>query len=219
MSIPLSPPLIQISRCCLRASHTPSTTWAAPRTLIRSGSSTNHISILRVLLGPTTHSRECSLGARNSISPSPTVTIAKYSMSLLFHTALLFSSLLLCSTKSLLTSFLAEGCRLPLSRVYREATWRVAWRSEPGYRGSQALQPPKEAGESHRCRAASATRSPKNSPRGLRMQLQMSSRMGSRRRSPRESSSHRLLLTPLRLLSSRDGWCTDKRKSRPRHHP
>jgi hypothetical protein len=94
MSIPLSPPLIQISRCCLRASHTPSTTWAAPRTLIRSGSSTNHIPILRVLLGPTTHSRECSSGARNSISPSPTVIIAKTSMSLLFHTGL-FSSLYL----------------------------------------------------------------------------------------------------------------------------
>src|SRR5215216_1329459 len=80
-----------MSRCCLSASHTPSTTWVAPRTLIRSGSSTNHIPILRVLLGPTTHSRECFSGARNSISPSPTVSIAKDSMSLLFHTAL-FSS-------------------------------------------------------------------------------------------------------------------------------
>ena len=44
-------PHTQMSRCCLRASHTPSTTWAAPRTLIRSGFSTNHIPILRVLSG------------------------------------------------------------------------------------------------------------------------------------------------------------------------
>jgi hypothetical protein len=44
-------PHAQISRCCLRASHTPSTTWAAPRTLMRSGFSTNHIPILRVLWG------------------------------------------------------------------------------------------------------------------------------------------------------------------------
>src|SRR5215203_343617 len=80
-----------MSRCCLSASHTPSITWVAPRTLIRSGSSTNHIPILRVLLEPTTHSRECFSGARNSINPSPTVSIAKASMSLLFHTAL-FSS-------------------------------------------------------------------------------------------------------------------------------
>jgi hypothetical protein len=70
-------PTPQISRCCLRASHTPSTTWAAPRILIRSGCSTNHSATLRVLSGPTTHSRECSLGARNSMSPSPSVTIAK----------------------------------------------------------------------------------------------------------------------------------------------
>src|SRR5215203_1234348 len=42
-------------------------------------------------LGATTHSRECSLGTRNSMSPSPTVIVAKASMSLLFHTAL-FSS-------------------------------------------------------------------------------------------------------------------------------
>ena len=47
---------------------------------MRSGSSTNHIPILRVLLGPTTHSRECLSGARNSMSPSPTVTIAKTSI-------------------------------------------------------------------------------------------------------------------------------------------
>src|SRR5215217_7351009 len=79
------------SKQFLRASHTPSTTWAAPRTLMRSGFSTNHIPILRVLSGPTTHSHECPLGARNSISPSPTVTIAKASMNLLFHTVL-FSS-------------------------------------------------------------------------------------------------------------------------------
>jgi hypothetical protein len=58
---------------------------------MRSGFSTNHIPILRVLWGPTTHRRECSLGARNSISPSPSVSIAKASMSLLFHTVL-FSS-------------------------------------------------------------------------------------------------------------------------------
>src|SRR5215212_9391498 len=77
-----------MSRCCLSASHTPSTTWVAPRTLIRSGSSTNHIPILRVLWGPTTHSRECFSGARNSISPSPTVSIAKASMSLLFPSAM-----------------------------------------------------------------------------------------------------------------------------------
>src|SRR5215217_1362855 len=79
------------SKQFLRASHTPSTTWAAPRTLMRSGFSTNHIPILRVLSGPTTHSRECPLGARNSMRPSPTVTIAKASMNLLFHTVL-FSS-------------------------------------------------------------------------------------------------------------------------------
>jgi hypothetical protein len=84
-------PTPQISRCCLRASHSPSTTWAAPRTLIWFGFSTNHIATVRVLSGPTTHSRECSLGARNAISPSPSVTIAKASMSLLFHT-LHFSS-------------------------------------------------------------------------------------------------------------------------------
>ena len=72
---------------------------------MRSGSSTNHIPILRVLLGPTTHSRECFSGARNSMSPSPTVIIAKASMSLLFHIAL-FSSLFLCNTKQLAdTSF------------------------------------------------------------------------------------------------------------------
>ena len=81
-------PHAQLSRCCLRASHTPSTTWAAPRTLMRSGFSTNHIPILRVLWGPTTQSRECSLGARNSMSPSPSVSIAKASMTLLFHTVL-----------------------------------------------------------------------------------------------------------------------------------
>jgi hypothetical protein len=84
-------PTPQISRCCLRASHSPSTTWTAPRTLIWFGFSTNHIATVRVLSGPTTHSRECSLGARNAISPSPSVTIAKASMSLLFHT-LHFSS-------------------------------------------------------------------------------------------------------------------------------
>ena len=78
-------PHAQMSRCYLRASHTPSTTWAAPRTLIRSGFSTNHIPILRVLWGPTTQSRECSLGARNSMSPSPSMSIAKAYMSLLFH--------------------------------------------------------------------------------------------------------------------------------------
>src|SRR5215213_9072096 len=87
MSMPLNPWLIQISRCCLRASHTPSATWAAPRILIRSGFSTNHIPILRVLWGPTTQRRACSLGARNSMSPSPSVIIAKASMSLLFHMA------------------------------------------------------------------------------------------------------------------------------------
>jgi hypothetical protein len=54
---------------------------------MRSGFSTNHIATLRVLSGPTTQSRECSLGARNSMSPSPSVTIAKASTSLLFHTA------------------------------------------------------------------------------------------------------------------------------------
>lgn len=75
---------------------------------MRFGSSTNHIPILRVLSGPTTHSRECPLGARNSISPSPTVIIAKASMSLLFHTAL-SSSLFLCSTKKLAdTSFMVS---------------------------------------------------------------------------------------------------------------
>ena len=71
---------------------------------MRSGSSTNHIPILRVLSGPTTHRRECFSGARNSISPSPTVIIAKASMSLLFHTAL-SSSLSLCSTKKLADNF------------------------------------------------------------------------------------------------------------------
>ena len=54
---------------------------------MRSGSSTNHIPILRVLRGPTTHSRECSFGAKNSMSPSPRVIIAKASTSLFFHTA------------------------------------------------------------------------------------------------------------------------------------
>ena len=53
---------------------------------MRFGSSTNHLPILRVLLGPTTHSRECPLGARNSMSPSPTVSMANASMNLLFHT-------------------------------------------------------------------------------------------------------------------------------------
>ena len=44
----------------------------------------------------------------NSISPSPTVIIAKASMSLLFHTAL-SSSLFLCSTKKLAdTSFMVS---------------------------------------------------------------------------------------------------------------
>ena len=75
---------------------------------MRFGSSTNHIPILRVLSGPTTHNRECFSGARNSISPSPTVIIAKASMSLLFHTAL-SSSLFLCSTKKLAdTSFMVS---------------------------------------------------------------------------------------------------------------
>src|SRR5829696_3478304 len=83
-----------MSRYCLRASHTPSTTWAAPRTLMRSGFSTNHIPILRVLWEPTTHSRECSLGARNSMSPSPSMSIAKAYMSLLFRV----SSSTSCST-------------------------------------------------------------------------------------------------------------------------
>jgi hypothetical protein len=55
---------------------------------MRFGSSTNHLPILRVLSGPTTHSRECPFGARNSISPSPTVSIANASMNLLFHTVL-----------------------------------------------------------------------------------------------------------------------------------
>ena len=74
---------------------------------MRSGSSTNHIPILRVLSGPTTHSRECFSGARNSISPSPTVIISKASMSLLFHKAL--SSLFSCSTKKLAdTSFMVS---------------------------------------------------------------------------------------------------------------
>src|SRR5215208_4350639 len=122
MSMPLNPWLIQISRCCLRASHTPSTTWAAPRILIRSGSSTNHIAILRVLLGPTTHSRECSLGARNSMSPSPTVIIAKASMSLLFHTAL-FSFLFLCCTKKLAdTSFYDQYSQSVRKRQTASAT-------------------------------------------------------------------------------------------------
>ena len=58
---------------------------------MRYGSSTNHFPILRVLSGPTTHSRECPFGARNSISPSPTVSMANASMNLLFHTVL-FSS-------------------------------------------------------------------------------------------------------------------------------
>src|SRR5829696_5117466 len=96
---PLSLPLDQLSRCCLRASHTPSTTWAAPRTLIRSGFSTNHIPILRVLSGPTTHSLECPLGARNSMSPSPTVSIANSSISLLFQTAS-FSSSCSCASRA-----------------------------------------------------------------------------------------------------------------------
>jgi hypothetical protein len=55
---------------------------------MRFGSSTNHIPILRVLRGPTTHSRECPFGARNSMSPSPTVSMANASMNLLFHTVL-----------------------------------------------------------------------------------------------------------------------------------
>src|SRR5215210_8432868 len=92
----------QTSRCCLRASHTPSTTWAAPRTLIRSGFSTNHIPTLRVLSGPTTHSRECPLGARNSMSPSPTVSIAKASRNLLFHTAPSPPVFVLCMTSPLI---------------------------------------------------------------------------------------------------------------------
>jgi hypothetical protein len=50
--------------------------------------------------------------------------------------------LFLCSTKSLLTSFLAEGRRLPLSHVNREVTWRVAWRSGQQYPDPAAPQPP-----------------------------------------------------------------------------
>jgi hypothetical protein len=41
-----------------------------------------------MLSGQITHSRECSFGAKNSMSPSPSVIIAKVSMSLLSHTAL-----------------------------------------------------------------------------------------------------------------------------------
>src|SRR5215207_3640796 len=92
------------------------------------------------------------------------------------HSALLL--LFLCTTKSLLSLFYAEGRRLPLSHVNREATRHAAWRSGPGYRGPQALQPPQVAGKRHRCRAASATRSRMHSPMGLRMRLQMCSRMG-----------------------------------------
>src|SRR5215218_8705917 len=110
------------------------------------------------------------------------------------HRALLL--VFLCTTKSLPSLFYAEGRRLPLSHVNPEATRRAAWRSGPGYRGPQALQPPQVAGKRHRCRADSATRSRKHSPMGLQMRLQtrlqMGSRMGSQRRSPRESSSHRL---------------------------
>src|SRR5215212_2110659 len=102
----------QISRCCLRASHTPKITWAAPRILMRSGSSTNHIPILRVLSGPTTHSRECFSGARNSMSPSPTVIIAKTSMSLLFHTGL-FSSFSCAPRKACRVHFRLRGAGFP----------------------------------------------------------------------------------------------------------
>src|SRR5215218_8641690 len=87
----------------------------------------------------------------------------------------------LCTTKSLPSLFYAEGRRLPLSHVNGEATRRAAWRSGPGYRGPQALQPPQVAGKRHRCRADSATRSRKHSPMGLRLQ------MGSRRRLPTDS--------------------------------
>src|SRR5215204_893691 len=93
------------------------------------------------------------------------------------HRALLL--LFLCTTKSLLTSFLAEGRRLPLSlHVNRDVTWRVAGRPRPECRHPKALQPPEEAGKCHRCQAASATRSRMHSPMGLRMRLQMGSRMG-----------------------------------------
>src|SRR5215217_8583823 len=97
------------------------------------------------------------------------------------HRALLL--MFSCTTKSLPSLFYAEGRRLPLSHVKCEATRRAAWRSGPGYRGPQALQPPQVAGRRHRCRAASAKRSRKHSPMGLQMRLQMGSRM----RSPRES--------------------------------
>src|SRR5215207_11205514 len=95
------------------------------------------------------------------------------------HRALLL--LFLCTTKSLPSLFYAEGRRLPLSHVNREATRHAAWRSGPGYRGPQALQPPQVAGRRHRCRAGSATRWRKHSPMGLRLQ------MGSRRRLPTDS--------------------------------
>src|SRR5215218_6229981 len=102
------------------------------------------------------------------------------------HSALLL--LFLCSTKNLLSSFLAEGRRLPLSHVNREATRRAAWRSWPGYRGPQTLHQPQQAEKPHRCLADSATRPPKHSPMGLRMRSQM----GSPKHSPREFSSQRL---------------------------
>src|SRR5829696_2655397 len=97
------------------------------------------------------------------------------------HSALL---LFLCSTKSLLSLFYAEGRRLPLSRVNPEATRCAAWLSGPRCPSPQALQPPGGAGKYHRCRADSATRLRKHSPMGLRMR--------SRTRLPKHSWKHSL---------------------------
>jgi hypothetical protein len=62
------------------------------------------------------------LRSRNSMSPSPTVIIAKASMSHLFHTAL-FSSLFLCSTKKLAdTSFYGQYSQPVRKRQASSAT-------------------------------------------------------------------------------------------------
>src|SRR5215211_8684271 len=99
MSVSLKSSARSIIPMLLKSQPTPSITWAAPRILMRFGFSTNHIPILRVLSGPTKHSLECPLGARNSMSLSPTVSIANFSISLLFHTAP-FSSSCSCASRA-----------------------------------------------------------------------------------------------------------------------
>jgi len=114
---PLSPPLgLNIAMLPKGKPHPEHHLGSAKDPHIRSGSLTNHIPILRVLLGANYPQPRMLLRSQELYEPIPD---RDYRESLyespLPHSALLL--LLLCSTKSLLSSLLAEVKPAPLSHI------------------------------------------------------------------------------------------------------